>query len=114
VRELLQRAEIPLEDVDLPLGIFARQAEEEVSQRFALAVLVGVERDARVEVPADDEDSLLRGLQGGGDDVVIIAGVDDHRRLLGARDAPAIAPQRHNRLQRRPLSLPVRHDDQKR
>ena len=59
VEELLERAEIPLEDVDLPLGLFLGEAEEEAAQRFALAMLVGVERDARVEVPADDEDALL-------------------------------------------------------
>ena len=59
----------------------------------------GDERDARVEVPADDEDALLRRLHRRGDDAVIIGGVDDHAGVGGAGDAPAIAPLRDDRGQ---------------
>ena len=114
MKELLQGAEIPLEDVNLPLGPVARQAKEEMAERLAFPLLVRIERDARVEVPADDEDTFLSRRHGRGNDVIIIACIDDHRRFFGARDAPDIAPLRDDRLQRRPLSLPFRHDKQKR
>ena len=79
------------------LGLLARQPEEEMAERFALALFVGVERDARVEVPADDEDALLRRLHRGGDDAVIIGRIDDHRwPCRRARSASNCAPARRS------------------
>ena len=85
-----------------------------MAQRFALALFVRIERDARVEVPADNEDTLLRRLHGSRDDAIIIARVDDNRRFFGTRNPPAIAALRYDRLKGRPCSFPIRHDKQKR
>ncbi len=55
MEQLLERAKIPFEDVDLAVWPVMGEAEEEAAERFTLALLIGGERDARVEVPANDE-----------------------------------------------------------
>ena len=91
MEELLERSEIPFEDVDPPFGLFLGQPKEEAAERLALAMLIGIERDTRVEVPADDEDALVGLLHRGPDDAIIVCGVDDDARLAGASDPPAVA-----------------------
>jgi len=88
--ELLHRTEIPLENVDLALGLVAGEVEEKAAQRLALAMLVGIERDPRIEVPPDNEDAFLRGEHRPADMAIIIGRIDDHAGFAGARDPPAI------------------------
>ena len=59
-RELFQPAEIPAQDVDVAIGLFMREAQQIIAERFALAMFVGLQCNARIEVPADQQDTLLR------------------------------------------------------
>src|SRR3546814_4315500 len=59
-RELLEPAEIPAKDIDVAIGLVARESQQIVAERLALALVVGRERDARVEIPADEQDAYLR------------------------------------------------------
>jgi hypothetical protein len=60
----LQRAEVPLEDADVDIGLGAGEFEQEVAQ--ALVALVAVELDPGIEVPADDQDATLGPLASSG------------------------------------------------
>src|SRR3546814_7045497 len=58
--ELLQPAEIPAQNIDVAIGLFMREPQHILAKRFALSVLVGFQSEARVEIPADEQDALLR------------------------------------------------------
>ena len=78
------------------LGRVAHEFQEEVAEAGVIIalVLVGGETDAGIEVPADDEDSLLRLAHRLGDDVIILRGVDQDGRFGRALDPPHIVADR--------------------
>lgn len=100
MEELLQRAEIPFENVDFTRGIAFRQPEEEVSQRFGPFPVFLFETDPCVEIPAEYEDALARLVHRFMDQVVIIRRIHHHAGALGPFDPPAVPPFRDDRLHR--------------
>ena len=91
-REMLESAEIPAKNIDVAPGLAVRQSQQEVAQRLALAPIVGFQGDTRIKIPANEENAFLRSLHQSFEQRIIIGGIDDHPRLVGTRDAPAIAP----------------------
>ncbi len=90
----LDRPEIPLEDPDIQFRAGLGEVEQEGAEGlFLIAGFGSVELDPRVEVPADDQDSMTGLAHRLAHDPVIIAGVDNHRRPLGAFQPPAILPR---------------------
>src|SRR3546814_9172346 len=89
--ELRQSAEIPAQYVDVAVGTILREPQHVMAERLAATVLIRGQRDARVEIPADQQDAFLRALHQPGEQRIIIGGVDDHPRLARAFDPPAIA-----------------------
>src|SRR3546814_7387017 len=85
-RELLEPSLIPAKDIDVAVELVARDSQQLVAERLALALVVGRERDARVEIPADEQDAFLRIRHQLFEQLIIIGGVDDHPRLVGALD----------------------------
>src|SRR3546814_18563901 len=89
--ELLQSAEIPAQDVDVAVGTILREPQHVMAERLAATVLIRGQRDARVAIPADQQDAFLRALPQPGEQRIIIGGLADHPRLARAFDPPPIA-----------------------
>src|SRR3546814_9924414 len=71
--ELLQSPEITAQDVYIAIGAILREPQHLMADRLAAAVLVGGQRVARVEVPADQTDASLRTLHHPSEQRVILA-----------------------------------------
>lgn len=105
--------DVPLQQINLQIGTLPGQPDEESSQpiRALERLLVRLELDPCVEVPADQDDAVpgLEHCRFGVAEVV--GGVDDARQPIGVRDLPArVARCEYRALVAHVSALPVRWD----
>ena len=86
-----ERADVPFEYEDFEVGFLADEPAEEHSQPVGAveSLLAWFEFDARVEVPADQHDSLLSLQHCGLRMMKVVSGVDDAGKIVRRFDAPA-------------------------
>ena len=89
--EQFDRANVPLENVDLQAGPVLRQPGQE-GTKFGGRAVVGivVEADPGIEVPADQQDLLFRTKHRLPGEAKVIRRVDDQAGTAGSLDSPAI------------------------
>ena len=87
----LDRAEVPLEDVDLqPRPVLGQPGQEGAQFRRSAVIGLVIEANPRVEVPADQQDLLLGAKHRLPGEVEIVGRIDDERGAFGALHPPAI------------------------
>src|SRR3546814_7679460 len=95
-QELLLGAKAPFEDVDSAFRVLPGQGKKEFPQCFTEA-LGGFEQDARVEIPADDQNPVMRGGHCVTDEMVVVGGIDNSRCPLAAFNPPTVPARYENR-----------------
>jgi hypothetical protein len=102
-------AHIPAQNMHLQTGRALHQPAQKRADLDRGAILhIAAQPDAGIEIPADQQDLLARLEHRGAGGLEVIIGVDNHRNLRRALDAPAIvvgakqgAVLRHGRSHRR-------------